>query len=225
MPTRSMMLPMVLTYATQPQYMGYIIAWRNVLNVLGEGIYRIKFTIVGGHVDTCAVSEPFCLYEYSCLRAANTVKFELTLTSGTVGHASIPSVLYDICGITYTDSIRFEGFFGYEKAEYERKNVEYNNGIIYKVRDEVVNKYDLQTGRLPKWLHDRFKAYALMADTLLVNDHNYNNPDYSIKHKGVICDGGYEPVWIQNTRMARVRVIFKDNQQNKIRRRCCDTKR
>jgi|GEM_PF-5982857 len=213
------------TYADQPQYMGYIISWRNVLNLHGEGIYRIQFTIVGGHIDACAASEPFCLEEYSCERAANTVKFEITLTNGTVGHATNPAILYDICGLTYTDSIRFEGFFGYERADFERKNVEYNNGIIYKIRDEVVKKFDLQTNRLPKWLHDTFKAYALMADTLLVSDYNYNNPDYSIKRKGIICDGGYEPQWQQFSRWAKVRVTFKENQQNLIRRRCCDMKR
>jgi hypothetical protein len=213
------------TYASQPSYAGFIIAWRNILNVYGEGVYRFKVTITGGHANSCAVSEPFCLKTWTCTDAMNTVKFEITLTNGTIGHASNPAILVNLCSITYTDSIRFEGFFGYEKAEYERKNVEYNNGIIYKVRDEVIKKFDLQTGRLPKWVHDRFKAYALMADTLFVSDYNYNNPDYDLKRKGVVCDSGYEPVWVQNSRYARVKVSFKENQQNLIRRRCCDARK
>jgi len=210
------------TYPLQPSITGFIVKWRNVLSAFGEGIYRIRITGVGAKVNECGVSVPFCLKEYSCTNAMNTVKFEITLTSGLIGHHSNPAVLVNLCNITYTDSIRFEGFFGYEKADYERKNVEYNNGIIYKVRDEVIKKYDLQTGRLPKWLHDRFSAYALMADTILVSDYNYNNPDYGLKRKGVICDSGYEPVWVQNSRKARVKVSFKENQQNLIRKRCCD---
>lgn len=210
------------TYTLHPEYCGYILQWREVLDAFDEGIYRIKFTVVGGVTNQCGVSEPFCLKEWTCENAANTVKFEITLADGQIGGAQNPAILFDICGITHTDQIRFEGFFGWEKAEYERKNVEYNNGVIYKVRDEAVKKFALQTGRLPKWLHDRFKAYALMADTLLVSDYNYNNPDYSIKRKGVICDSGYDPDWKQYSRLAKVRVEFKENQQNLIRRRCCN---
>jgi len=213
------------TYTNFPQYSGYVIAWRKVLNLQGEGIFRIKFTIVGGYLDMCAVSEAFCLKEWTCEHAKNTVKFEMTLNGGVIGSTTNPAVLFNLCEITHTDSIRFEGFFGYEKANYERKNIEYNNGIIYKVRDEVIKIMELQTGRLPKWLHDRFKAYALMADTLLVSDYNYNNPDYSIKRKGVVCDGGYEPERVQYSRLAKVRVQFKESQQNLIRKRCCTGKR
>ena len=210
------------TYALHPSYAGYIINWYNVLDEEGEGIFRIKFEIEGGKIDECLVSEAFCLKAFDCYQISNTVKFEATLYGGHIGHAVNPAILIDLCGITFTDSIRFKGFFGYEKAEYERKNVEYNNGIIYKIRDEVVKQFILFTGKLPKSLHDRFKAYALMADKLLVSDYNYNNPDYQIKRKGVVCDGGYEPEWKQNSRRAKVKVAFKEDQQNLIRRRCCD---
>lgn len=210
------------TYALHPEYCGYQVAWREVLDAFGEGIFRIKTTIVGGIIDACAASEPFCLKEWTCENAKNTVKFEATLTNGKIGDATNPAQLYDICGVTYTDSIRFEGFFGWEKAEFKRKNVEYNNGIIYKVRDEAIKTFALLTGRLPKWLHDRFKAYGLMADTLLVSDYNYNNADYNVKRKGVVCESGYEPDWRQYSRFAKVRVEFKENQQNLIRKRCCN---
>ena len=208
-------------YTDHPDYTGYVLEWAEVLDAFGAGIYRIKFEISGGAIDMCATSEPFCLKEWSCDNARNTVKFEMTLNGGTIGSTTNPAQLFNLCGILHTDSIRFEGFFGYEKANSERRNIEYNNGIIFKVRDEFIKIFELQTGRLPKWLHDRFKAYALMADTLLVSDYNHNNADYNIKRKGVVCDSGYEPAWVQYSRYARVRVQFKENQQNLIRRRCC----
>ena len=210
------------TYYLLPSYTGYIINWYNVLDEQGEGIYRIKFEIEGRKIDECLVSEAFCLKAFDCFDASKTVKFEATLFGGYIGHAINPAILINLCGFTFTDSIRFKGFFGYEKAEYERKNVEYNNGIIYKIRDEVIKQFILFTGKIPKSTHDRFKAYGLMADKQLVSDYNYNNPDYQIKRKGVVCDGGYEPLWVQNSRRAKVKVAFKEDQQNLIRRRCCE---
>ena len=218
--------PSNITYVwntTHPDYMGYKIEWRKVLNAFGEGIYRLNFSINNNSYlfCRCGVSEPFCLKTYSCANAQNTVKFEITLNGGVIGDADNTANLIDLCSMTYTDSIRFEGFFNYEKDEYDRKNVEYNNGIIYKVRDKVIKKFDLQTGRLPYWLHSRFRAYGLMADKLLVSDYNNNNPNYNINRKGVIADSGYEPMWNQSTRFARVKCSFKEDQQNLIRRRCC----
>jgi hypothetical protein len=206
------------------EYCGYIIDWRKVLLNLGEGIYRFTITVANAKRPLCGQSEPFCLQAYDCNVVLNTVKFEAKLFGGTIGDCNNPARLVDLCNVTYRDNIRFEGFFGFEKAEYDRKTVEYNNGIIYRVRDEEVKKFDLQTGRLPKWLHDRFKAYGLMADNLLVSDYNENNPDYNIKRTGVVCDSGYDPVYVQNSRFQRVKVSFKEDQQNLIRRRCCNGK-
>lgn len=221
------------TLPNHPDYCGYIINWNDVLSIYGEGIYRLKFTIIAKNGNGyCGISEPFCLKTYSCTNASNTVKFEITLNGGLIGDCDAPDILWNICGLTYSDSIRFEGFFNYEKDEYERKDVKYNNGIIYHVRDETIKKFELMTGRLPYWLHSRFRAYALMAggntntannDNLLVSDYNFNNPNYNINRKGVIPDSGYEPIWVQNSRYARVKVSFKEDQQNLIRRKCCTT--
>ena len=116
--------------------------------------------------------------------------------------------------------LRVPGFFGYEKTEYEREDIEYENGLQVKVRDEAVQKYTWISGRLPKYIHDQIKIYFLMADKLMVSDYCKNNSDYYINQKEVIADGNYAPEYKITSRLARVTVEFKDRYQNVIKTIC-----
>jgi hypothetical protein len=180
------------------------------------------------------VSEPFCLKEWSCSGTDVTVRWESKITGGRIGSITDDQRVFDFCcqnplngisAVTWYDSIRVYGFFGKEKTEYERLLIEYQNGEVVQVRNEAIQKFEYESALQPKWVHDRLKAYGLMADTLLVSDYNWNNADYEVDQKGVVCDGSYEPDYNENTRYSNVKVQFKERIQNVIRDKCCSIDR
>jgi hypothetical protein len=215
---------------SQDGYKGFIIHWKNVYNLLGEGVYRFKAISEIYGTTSCVVSPPYCLKIYSCHGTNGTVKFEANIT-GKIGKKSgstesqvvdlaSQSQLTDLTGIDWYMSIRVPGFFGNEKTEYETINIEYENGQINNVRDEAIQKYEFNSGRLPKYVHDQLKVYMFMANRLRVTDFNHNNSDYFVNQKEVVREGGYEPEYNIHSRLSKVKVVFKDRIQNLIKVIC-----
>src|SRR3990167_2253712 len=220
-----------------PNWKGYDINWRSVLTAFGEGIYRMRIVYTIFNNSGVLVSEPFCLKEWSCEGTDVTVRWETTITGGRIGSIDDDQRVFEFCcrnsplggvggttitPVTWIDQIRVYAFFGREKTEYERVNIEYQNGEVIQVRNEAIQKFEYESALQPKWVHDRLKAYGLMADQIWVTDYNWNNSDYNIKKKRVTCDGSYEPQYNENTRYSNVKVQFKEGFQNVIRYRCCN---
>jgi len=207
-------------------YIGYKINWGYVLNQLGVGVYRIKFIANGSGISTCMVSEAFNLLEFNCNQAHGTVKFESSIT-GKIGDKRIDYMIHDMTGVYWEDSIRVNGFFGYEKVgEYRTVQLEWGNpyhGKIEKIRDEAVQSFEfLMRQDTPQFIHTRLMTYGLMADYLKVSDYNINNSDYDIRQMLVVRDSGYEPTYFNknNRRIAGVKVTFKRGVQSVIKSNC-----
>src|SRR3972149_2536715 len=148
-----------------PAYIGYQIDWQKGLQNFDYGNYRLKVSATTYGVVKTLYSFPFCLHTYSCDNVHKTTRFEATINTK-IGSIDDQTAMFDLTGINWYDSVRMKGFFGYEKSEYSEVNIEYDNGQVNKIRDEAIQKYQWKSGRLPKYIHDRFKAYGLMADTL-----------------------------------------------------------
>ncbi len=220
-------------FGLQGQNVGFGILGGNFINV------NSPLKLTGGASQTglpiqtyCAKSAPFCLENFDCYAADRTTKFQTTLSSGVIGQVNKSNAgqtwllcCVDAQGNTsplvMNDSIRIEGFFGYEKTDYERKSIKYQTGVVNKIRDEAILKFTWKAGLLPFWFHERFKVYGLMADTLLASDYNVNNSDYNLKNYGVQADSSYEPDYKGSSRYEKVNVEFKAATQNLKRSRCC----
>ncbi len=220
---------------------GYQISWQKVLNVLGIGNYRFRLqTNVFGAENVCFASPQFCLAVWDCYKVDRTTKWEATINGGEIGNItkSAKGATWDFCclnidntgrenaanfftPISWYDSIRVEGMFGYEDTDYERKSIKYQTGQVVKTRDELILKFKWKAGNLPFWFHERFKAYGLMSDTLLVSDYNINNSDYNLNRYSVQGDGSYNPDYKNYSRYERVTCEFKAAIQNAKRTRCC----
>jgi len=187
-------------FSGQPKYLGFQINWGGVLTMSGPGTYRLEVsspTTVDEQnkpYPYCLMSEHFNLMPFSCELANGTVKFECN-NSGKLGSHLSNGLVFDLCQNTFYDSIRFPGFFGRKKGGYDKVQLEYQTGLIDPVRDENILKYQWFSKLLPQWAHDRFMAYAMMADSTFVSDYNMNNSDYNIRLKRIVADGGYEPVF------------------------------
>lgn len=235
-----------------PNWKGFDIDWRKILIAFGEGLYRFSVISITLGSFSLLVSEPFCLKEWSCAGTDVTVRWEATMNGGRIGSIVDDQRVFEFCcqmalpvnpmtpddpgfpllpqpaaggSVLWRDQLRVYAFFGREKTEYERVNVEYRNGEIIQVRNEAIQKFEYESALQPKWIHDRLKAYAFMADELYVTDYNWNNSDYEIDKKRVTCDGSYEPEYNINTRYSNVKVAFKEGFQNVIRDKCCDTQK
>lgn len=221
---------------------GFRIQWRKVLNLLGEGIYRFRLRSHIYYQLSCCASPPFCLKAFDCIDADRTVRWEASYAGGKFGSIDKDCYAWSFCccptptltpasleaqstnpcnPILWNDSVRLEGFFGFEKTSYERTKLKYITGEIKKVRDEALQRFTWKSGNLPKWAHDRLKAYGFMADQLFVSDYNINNADYNIKQKWVVCDSGYEPDHKGYSRYSKVNVDFMEGCQYVHRNRCC----
>ena len=230
-----------------PTYTGYVVNWGEVVLNFGNGIYRIVLetititsqavTIFGStiffpvpQVTMCKASEPFLAREFDCKLAAGTFKVETWLT-GNIGSKTENLKVFNLCNIEWYDSVRAYGFFGMEEGKYEEVILEFQTGQLDTVRKKLTNGYQLFINYSPKWLHDRFKTYALMADTTLISDYNYNNSDYDIKRKGVLNAGSYKPTYLDNKnfdyktrykqRTSKVTVEFRENVESIIKNVCC----
>lgn len=207
-------------------YVGYALNWGLVFVNYGAGIYRIKIITINSGVTSCLASEEYKLLEFDCERAQGTVKFETT-TNGKIGDKRIDYLLHDFTDMAWYDSLRVNGFFGYEKvSEYRTVNLEWgnpNHGKIQKVRDESVSSFEfLMRQDTPQYVHTRLMVYGMMADTLQVSDYNINNSDWDIKRMFVVRDSSYEPTYYndRNRRIAGVKMTFKKGVQSSIKTNC-----
>jgi hypothetical protein len=229
-------------------YTGVDINWAIVVNTFGPGWYRIKCNIIKytikvvfidgipvrtpiAIVEKCLSSKIFDAQEWDCNAADGTVKFETSLT-GSVGSIDEYEVVYNLCGFKWYDSLRIRGFFGEETTpKYEELINEFQTGRLELIHNKLVNRFKFKSYWLPKWAHDRLKAYMMMADTILVSDYNYNNSDYDIKRKGVRPAGNYEPEYLDTKyftrshihfqRRSKVKVDFRESSESVIKSLCC----
>lgn len=220
------------TIASHKTYAGYAINWGKVVSLQGVGCYRIKMlaypkkgTLQAPAVAKgCLVSPGFELLEWDCSRAHGTVKFEAWMI-GKIGSVTTDYKVFDLCGINWYDSIRLKGFFGEQKFKYDSTVLEYQTGMEKIVRDEAIKSFKYYSNYFPKYLHDRFGVYGMMADTLLVSDYNDNNSDYFLLRKQILKAGAYEPVYLDENgiRRSKVTVDFEAGIQSIIKSICCET--
>ena len=171
------------------------------LNVLGETVFNTQ-SLQEGYIYVCQAGSYWM----------NTYNTTVTTTTGAT----------NTFAITWNDSIRFEGFFGRQAADFKIDEIKYLPGTITKVRDEMLKKLELWVAPMPQWFHDRFPAYALQADLLYVYDYNFNNANYNIKGLWIVKDSGWEPEHKFESRYARIggTAKFKEGQASIFRDRC-----
>jgi len=201
-----------------PLFTSYTLNWSEVLDVHGEGKYRMNSngTFTGGFVEI--LSDMYCLKTYSDNAANDTVRFDWTI-SGSFGDINNPGRVIDFGTLNAFDSLRVQGYFGNEKEEQEVEEIEFQNRQIDRTRDLRRRKWEFISGRLPKFVHDKLK-FGFQNDTLVVTDYNLNNDNREIEQHPILKDGGYEPDYKVNSILARVTVEFKDKFDNLEHRKC-----
>ena len=204
-------------------YIGLDLEWQKVLNAFGEGSYRFRYKEIDFLMNTTYTVYPFefCLRTYTVDRADFTTRFDFTNT-GISGNWESDTDTWDYRPLKngWINQLRLpESFFGYNKSEYTRDYIRYQNGQQVYLQDEQIEAYTWNSGHYPALLHDYIKTNIIQADELSVTDYNSNNPNI-IKDKQIKPNSNYEPEWQYNNKRAFVNVDFVQEYQNRRKKRC-----
>ncbi len=197
------------------------IAWANVLDLIGEGSYKVTCTYtipIGSPSSVDIDSYEFCLKTYDPLLVDGTVRLEYWL-SGTIGDKNDDTKFVDFGSLNIYNSLRVKGFFGYPKASYKSTEIEYTTGQRVFVEDEQTPLYQCELWSLPFFIHEIVRTDFMMADTLAITDYNSKNNAFYIQ-KFVRKESGYEPKWYElQSNFASVELMFRQayNRNRKLR--------
>ena len=194
-------------------YKGYKIEWQKVLQVEGEGNYRLKATsaLISGTVIEYSI--PFKLQGYTEQRASGTVRLQ-SIMNGYLRHRD-----FNFKGLNWVDGLRVRGFFGNRQAEYEQEQIIYTNRQSNQLRSEMINNYTLQTMLIPSCITDTIIEYHNFANTLYITDYNKkNHKDYV--QKQVVFDSLENIEYNSVSKYAPLQIKYKDYIQNYTKSNC-----
>ena len=205
------------TNGSREKLVGYLIDWHKVIQVLGEGMYRVTCTSQTIFGDTTVQnSASYCLKEYTVERANNTVRIEYYL-NGILGLNRFDNKFKDLGTLNWYNQHRFSGHFQYVKSDYKKDYVQYSNGERQFVEDEQEPEYSLSLKPIPMFKHDVLRTDILQADDTIITDYNYKNID-NYYQKNVQISSSYEPKWSALlTKLASVDLKFKQK-TNKLKK-------
>jgi len=193
-------------------------SWAAILDALGAGKYKFACAYVDSILgnDTSPKVYQYCLKEYSPTLAEGTVRLEYWL-QGVTEDILDDTLVKDFGTEVIYNSIRVEGYFGYQKSLYESTYIEYNNGTSKFVEDKRMPSFELELKMVHEFIHAILRTDFMMADQLAVTDYNSrNNASYVTKF--VIKDSEYSPGYFQlQSNSAPVSLKFKP-QSNRSRK-------
>ena len=122
----------------------YIVDWRKVLTLLGEGVYQIKkeLTIAGISVDL--LSDTYSLESFSIQKANGTVRLDSIIDGKLV------AIDTDFLNSGYTTSLRVRGYFGNPEYSYEQDNIAQRDYSFKQNTMSSKKEYKYQALQLPR---------------------------------------------------------------------------
>jgi hypothetical protein len=195
------------TFTGFPTYMGYTRHWDAVLDEFNEGIYRLKVVEINplNPSGKTSFSVEYCLKTFNCNTWENTVRLEW-YSNGKLGNINDDKEILNFGKLNLYNQMRVsKSIFGYPKSTYEEEEIQYTNGEYERVKYVQTEKYTLDIGRCPSYIHDIIKTYAIMGNNLMLTDYSSNNPSTFVQ-KAVRLKSGYEPRWSKQNKCAPVTI-------------------
>ena len=196
--------------AEQQLYVGFLLEWEDVYNLLGAGEYQIKsqLSIIG--IASTFESELYQLMGYSDEAADGTVKIE------TIQNGNIISSIFDFTGLDWNQSVRIRGSFVEDGEEFEK--------IIYKtqeyrqeqVQDKIVENWSLRADLIPRSVSEFLTKNAVLSNSFNVTDYNLLNE--KILRKIEVYPESIEKTPITDNRNSNYVIKFTSRNDNIIKR-------
>lgn len=199
-------------------FIGYQIAWRNVLSEFGEGSYQVRFNASSFLGDYALLSDEYCLHTYTPHRANNTVKIEYYM-NGIMGVNEDDLDRRDYGLINWYNSIRLRGVFYYKESTYKHEYTAFNNGERPWTEDEQEPGYILELRPMCWNFHELMRTDVLQAESRFITDYNKDNYKNYVQ-KSVQKTSGYPPnFFINQSKLASVELTFRQSANNLKKRR------
>ena len=173
----------------QEQAIGYLLDWNLVLNLQGEGDYRVKCnaTQIGSTINNYYSFE-FCLKEYTEARANKTVRLDW-LKNGNSGSLIDDTRKVDFGTLNWFNSIRLpKSYFGKTQLKQEKNYTKYQTGENIWIKDSIDFDYTLQVNQIPTFLSDFISLDANINTEMYITDYNILN-EYKFTKKAVTSTG------------------------------------
>lgn len=194
-------------------FIGYQLEWALVLDVHGEGSYRVKCDTEDYlAVENTLYSYEYCLKTYTETRANGTVRIEYYINNE-LGDSQNDKAKKDFGNLNWYNAFRLNGWFGYPKYAYQKTQIQYNTGQILDVVSEQTPEYELQLKPQPRFVHDALRIDMMQGDTVLITDYNNRNEGEWIQ-KAVKPNSSYEPQYSKVNKLSPVNVKFIQEYNN-----------
>jgi hypothetical protein len=200
-------------------HIGYLIEWKKVLQLHGEGSYRVKLVANSILGSQTYYSQEYCLENYTPEKAASTIRIDYWL-NGFIGENQKDNKIRDFGELDWFNQIRLEGALSYISSAYEREFVQYQNGIREWIANKQEPKYKLIIKPIPYYIADILRTDIMQADRVSITQYN-PNAYMPIIDKFLIPDSDFEPrIHINQSKMAGVEIDFKQFINNLNKKKC-----
>ncbi len=168
---------------------GYLLDWNKVLNLQGEGEYRVKCNAT--QIDSTIknyYSFEFCLKEYTENRANKTTRLDW-YKNGNSGSLTDDTRKVDYGTLNYYNSVRLpKSYFGKTQIKQEKNYTKYQTGENIWIKDSIDFDYTLQVNQIPTWLSDFISLDANVNSEMYITDYNLRN-EYRFTKKAITSTG------------------------------------
>ena len=192
----------------------YIVEWRKVLTLLGEGVYQIKkeLTIAGISVDI--LSDTYHLKQFSIPVADGTVRID------TVMDGKLVAIDTDFLNSGYTTSLRVRGYFGNPEYSYEQDNIAQRDYSFKQNTMSSKREYKYQALQLPECITDEMFNFILFGKELFISDYNGNNHSYKYELVPVKLEGNSGTEYFVTDRGVNINLTFSDRTEDDRKINC-----
>lgn len=187
----------------------FIVEWKKVLSLIGEGNYQIIKKINIGGLTIDVPSNNFILEQFSNVRANGTIRIDSNYNGRMIKYG------VDFKNSNFKTSLRTSGFFGNNDPVYTQENLIFSNNEkseqVYIQKDD---KYLFQMINVPECITTEFFEFNLLGNELFCSDYNKNNHSYDLKLVPVILQENSGTKYGPYTRKAIINLTFENRYKN-----------
>lgn len=201
-------------------YIGMQLDWLKVYNAFGSGSYQMK--VISTIYDGSTVEETsfeYNLQSYTTDLADGSVRMEF-IHNGIIGDCNDPKSLRSFEFLNWPNQIRLRGMVYTATPTYEQEEIQYWNGMLQDVKNELTVTYSMNVRAVPNEIHQFLQVDVLQADSIIVSDYNSDSPLRPFLDRELKFAGGYERNQIGRTKKSSAKISFKDKINNKRKRFC-----
>lgn len=198
----------------EPNLTFYIVDWRKVLNLLGEGSYQVKKEITIAGIAVTSYSDTHTLRAFSIDIADKTVRIDSVIDGSMVKQG------VNFKGTGFETSVRLRGFFGRPERSYEQDNIARRDYNFVQNTMSGKTEYQFQGLQIPECISTNLFDFILFGSELYVSDYNKNNHSYRYELTPVKLEGNAGSEYFVTDRGVNINLTFSDRRENNRKINC-----